>query len=158
MEKQAYSLSEVAEITGVSKSTVIREVERGNLLAVKLSERTRRVSRAELARWWRKNGGGELWEENPLPESPLPDPPRHVMVRWTTEWRKARDSRTAEIMAQGEGDLRVALRTAEEELEWMQPAERARWWRRNVAQGWTVEEAVCHAEAGKAPVRKKPVL
>jgi excisionase family DNA binding protein len=153
MEKQAYSLSEVAEITGVSKSTVIREVERGNLLAVKLSERTRRVSRAELARWWRKNGGGELWEENPLPESPLPEPPHSVMVRWTTEWRAARDSRTAEIMAQGEGDLRVALRTAEEELEWMQPSERARRFRRHVARGRAVEEAVCKAEVRKTPVQ-----
>ena len=152
-KKQAYSLSEVAEITGVSKSTVIREVERGNLLAVKLSERTRRVSRAELARWWRKNGGGELWEENPLPESPLPEPPHSVMVRWTTEWRAARDSRTAEIMAQGEGDLRVALRTAEEELQWMEPATRASRFRKGIARGRTVEEAVCKAEVKKTPVQ-----
>jgi excisionase family DNA binding protein len=66
--RQVYNLQEVAELLGVHVETVRRAVRSGELMAAATGAGTGkgagfRVSRVELAKWWRAKGGGELFED-----------------------------------------------------------------------------------------------
>jgi excisionase family DNA binding protein len=65
-ERQVYTLHEVAELLKVHVETIRRAVRAGELKAAapglgKGKGSDLRVSRIELARWWRAKGGGELF-------------------------------------------------------------------------------------------------
>ena len=65
-EQQVYTLQEVAELIKVHVETVRRAVRAGELKAAapgvgRGKGADLRVSRIELARWWRAKGGGELF-------------------------------------------------------------------------------------------------
>ncbi len=67
-ERQVYTLHEVAELLKVHVQTVRRAVRAGELKAAspglgKGKGSDLRVSRIELARWWRAKGGGELFAD-----------------------------------------------------------------------------------------------
>jgi len=66
--RQVYNLNEVAELLGVHVETVRRTVRNGELRAAAIGVGKGkgagfRVSRVELARWWRAKGGGKLFED-----------------------------------------------------------------------------------------------
>jgi excisionase family DNA binding protein len=67
-EQQVYTLHEVAELLKVHVETVRRAVRAGDLRAAspgvgKGKGSDLRVSRIELARWWRARGGGDLFDD-----------------------------------------------------------------------------------------------
>ena len=62
----AYSLEQVGVILGVHPETVRRAIRAGELAAFKMHLHYR-VSRLELAKWWRSRGGGELFADVTLP-------------------------------------------------------------------------------------------
>lgn len=67
-EQQVYTLQEVAELLKVHVETIRRVVRAGELKAAapgmgKGKGSDLRVSRIELARWWRAKGGGELFDD-----------------------------------------------------------------------------------------------
>jgi excisionase family DNA binding protein len=67
-ERQIYTLHEVAEFLRVHVETVRRAVRAGELRAAspgrgKGKGSDLRVSRIELARWWRARGGGDLFAD-----------------------------------------------------------------------------------------------
>lgn len=57
-----YSMKEAAELTGYSTRTLRRAIDAEELLAARQSSGSIRISRVELAKWWRLRGGGELFE------------------------------------------------------------------------------------------------
>ena len=63
MSQNTYSLAEAAELVGYSTRTLRRAIDAGELLAARQAAGSIRISRAELAKWWRNRGGGELFEE-----------------------------------------------------------------------------------------------
>lgn len=63
--RAAWSLAEAAAMLGLNPATLRRAIAAGELRAMKLAKHYR-VSRAELAAWWRERGGGELF----APEAP----------------------------------------------------------------------------------------
>ena len=64
MNPQTYSMSEAAELTGYSTRTLRRAIDAGDLLACRQSSGSIRISRAELAKWWRLRGGGDLFGDS----------------------------------------------------------------------------------------------
>jgi excisionase family DNA binding protein len=67
-EKLVFTLHEVAELLKVHVETVRRAVRAGDLKAAapglgKGKGSDLRVSRVELARWWRAKGGGDLFDD-----------------------------------------------------------------------------------------------
>ena len=67
-EQQVYTLHEVAELLKVHVETIRRAVRAGELKAAtpglgKGKGSDLRVSRVELARWWRAKGGGDLFAD-----------------------------------------------------------------------------------------------
>lgn len=62
MEGATYSLKEAAEVVGYSTRTLTRAISAGELQGANTG-RAIRISRVELARWWRSLGGGELFED-----------------------------------------------------------------------------------------------
>ena len=56
-----YSLAEAAELVGYSTRTLRRAIDAGELLAARQASGSIRISRTELAAWWRNRGGGELF-------------------------------------------------------------------------------------------------
>ena len=56
-----YSMSEAAELVGYSTRTLRRAIDAGELLAARQASGSIRISRTELAKWWRERGGGELF-------------------------------------------------------------------------------------------------
>jgi excisionase family DNA binding protein len=63
-QKTTYSTAEVAEILGVHVETVRRWIRDGKLRAARGTQgRPSTISRAELVRWFRESGGGELFAE-----------------------------------------------------------------------------------------------
>lgn len=65
--RTAWSLAEAAAMLGLNPATLRRAIGAGELKAMKLHMHYR-VSRAELAAWWRERGGGELFAPEPVPE------------------------------------------------------------------------------------------
>ena len=68
--RQVYTLQEVAEMLGVHVETIRRAVRAGTLRAAspgmgRGKGSDLRVSRVELARWWRAKGGGDLFDDVP---------------------------------------------------------------------------------------------
>lgn len=63
--KPTYTMEEVAELLGVHKETVRREVRRGVLKAAKVG-RVLVVSRTDLADYYQAKGGGRLFSDAPL--------------------------------------------------------------------------------------------
>ena len=66
--QQVYTLHEVAELLKVHVETVRRAVRAGELKAAapgagRGKGADLRVSRIELARWWRAKGGGDLFDD-----------------------------------------------------------------------------------------------
>lgn len=61
LEKQAFSLTESSELLSCHKETIRRAIKRGDLKAVKLG-RDYRIAKNELAKWFKENGGGDLFE------------------------------------------------------------------------------------------------
>ncbi len=61
MSQNTYSLAEAAELVGYSTRTLRRAIDAEELLAARQSSGSIRISRAELAAWWRNRGGGELF-------------------------------------------------------------------------------------------------
>jgi excisionase family DNA binding protein len=61
--KTTFRVPEVADLLDMSETTVRRKLRAGDLPGVKL-DKSWRVSRAELARWWREKGGGELFDQD----------------------------------------------------------------------------------------------
>lgn len=59
----ALTTEEIADILSMNVQTVRRWCREGKLPAVKFGKNYR-VSRPELARWWRERGGGELFADN----------------------------------------------------------------------------------------------
>lgn len=66
-DQQTYSVAEAAELTGYSKETIRRHIRADKLKAAGggADRSPYRIARAELARWWRGKGGGELFEAPP---------------------------------------------------------------------------------------------
>jgi excisionase family DNA binding protein len=62
--KRTYNLKEAAEIVGYSTRTLLRAIDRGDLKAASAKGGAWRVSRFELAHWWRERGGGELFGDD----------------------------------------------------------------------------------------------
>lgn len=67
-QQQVYTLHEIAELLKVHVETVRRAVRAGDLKAAapgvgKGKGSDLRVSRIELARWWRAKGGGILFND-----------------------------------------------------------------------------------------------
>ena len=56
-----YSMKEAAELVGYSTRTLRRAIDAGELLAARQSSGSIRISRTELAKWWRERGGGDLF-------------------------------------------------------------------------------------------------
>jgi len=54
LEKAIYSVKEVVELTGLSKSTVYELMRVGEMPSVQLSERRKGVPRRELEEWLRR--------------------------------------------------------------------------------------------------------
>lgn len=67
--KTTFRVSEVADLLDMSETTVRRKLRAGDLPGVKL-DKSWRVSRADLARWWREQGGGELYADAGFGEIP----------------------------------------------------------------------------------------
>jgi excisionase family DNA binding protein len=68
-EQRTFTVAEAAEETGYSEETIRRHCRNGTLRAAGGGKQGRvyRISRRELARWWRDEmGGGELFEDSPL--------------------------------------------------------------------------------------------
>lgn len=63
MEKEVYSAREAAELLGMTPVTLKREIRKGNLKAAKLA-RDWRISKVDLEDYYRKSGGGELFQKN----------------------------------------------------------------------------------------------
>ena len=71
---QVYTLQEVAKLLGVHVETIRRAVRAGELKAAAPGVghgkgADLRVSRIELARWWRARGGGDLFDESRADEA-----------------------------------------------------------------------------------------
>ena len=67
MKRQAFSVNEVAEMTGLHAETVRRAVRANELAAMRVSDSARstiRFSRAALNDWWVARGGGVLFINN----------------------------------------------------------------------------------------------
>lgn len=64
--RQTYTVSEAAELTGYHPESIRRHIRDDKLKAAQTGKGNYRISRPELARWWREElGGGELFEELP---------------------------------------------------------------------------------------------
>lgn len=61
MNPNTYSLAEAATLVGRSTRTLRRAVDAGELLAERQGAGSIRVSRVELAKWWKGRGGGDLF-------------------------------------------------------------------------------------------------
>jgi len=82
VKRVAYTIDEVADLVGVSRQTVNRAIASGALRPAQLANRLYRISEAEIERWWKSRGGGELFlREHTLN---LPDPPQ----RWVDEFKE----------------------------------------------------------------------
>ena len=57
-----YSMAEAAALVGYSTRTLRRAIDAGELLAARQPSGSIRISRFELALWWKERGGGELFE------------------------------------------------------------------------------------------------
>lgn len=66
-EPHTYSLKEAAAIVGLHTKTLRRAIHDGELKAFGGGKggAVYRISRVELAKWWRDRGGGELFEDEP---------------------------------------------------------------------------------------------
>ena len=62
VDRQTFSLKEVATLLGCHSETVRRAIKRGDLKASKMGPRYR-ISKADLSEYYRGNGGGELFSE-----------------------------------------------------------------------------------------------
>lgn len=60
---KVYTIDEAAELLKLNPMTIRREIKRGNLAAAKIG-RTYRISKESLADYYRKIGGGELFQKN----------------------------------------------------------------------------------------------
>jgi excisionase family DNA binding protein len=60
---KTYSVDETAELLGLSKETIYREIRKGALKAAKTGK-TYRISRLDIDAWWKARGGGELFDED----------------------------------------------------------------------------------------------
>lgn len=91
--RAAWGLSEAAAMLGLHPQTLRRAIHAGELKALKLHKHYR-VSRTELASWWRERGGGELF----APEAP---PVGAVNGEGLTlaEWRAAAGPKVDEATA-----------------------------------------------------------
>jgi excisionase family DNA binding protein len=65
--KQTFTIEEAAELLSCHPETVRREIRIGRLKAAKIG-RDYRVSRLQLAQYWRAAGGGELFEGEEVQE------------------------------------------------------------------------------------------
>jgi excisionase family DNA binding protein len=73
MNPNTYSLAEAAELVGRSTRTLRRAIDAEELLAARQASGSIRISRAELAKWWRLRGGGDLFgPSTPLERSSAP--------------------------------------------------------------------------------------
>lgn len=61
--REAWGLAEAAAMLGLHAATLRRAIHKGELKAFTMGKGYR-VSRAELASWWRSKGGGELFAKN----------------------------------------------------------------------------------------------
>ena len=62
MEDQTtFSVQEAARLAGLSEETIRREIRAGKLKAAQVGTGPYRISRVEIANWWRSRGGGELF-------------------------------------------------------------------------------------------------
>ena len=66
MKQVAFSITEATKILGVSRSTVMRALNSGELKAARFASRTYRISAIELQRYWKERGGGELWPNDSI--------------------------------------------------------------------------------------------
>ena len=60
MSQNTYSLAEAAEQVGCSTRALRRAIDAGELLAARQASGSIRISRTELAAWWRNRGGREF--------------------------------------------------------------------------------------------------
>ena len=79
-QQQVFTLHEIAELLKVHVETVRRAVRAGELKAAapgagRGKGADLRVSRIELARWWRAKGGGDLFKDVKADEA---EEPKHV--------------------------------------------------------------------------------
>lgn len=64
-KKTTYSVEEAAKLTGRSAETIRRHCANGRLKAAGGGRgSTWRISRIELAKWWKQQGGGDLFPED----------------------------------------------------------------------------------------------
>lgn len=64
MKRQAFTVNEVAAMTGLHSETVRRAVRSGDLAAMRVSDSAKsalRFSRVALNEWWEAKGGGLLF-------------------------------------------------------------------------------------------------
>ena len=72
MIDQVLTVNEAAVLVRCHRQTITRAIKAEDLPAAKLN-RAYRISRGELARWWRGRGGGNLFEAIPSPASRAAD-------------------------------------------------------------------------------------
>lgn len=72
-EPMTMSLEDAARAVGYSTKTLRRAISAQKLVAAQASDAPHsayRISRVELARWWRARGGGQLFPDLPVEEIP----------------------------------------------------------------------------------------
>ena len=67
MEKQVFSLKEVAELLDCHTETIRRAIKAGKLKAAKVG-RDYRISKPDLDEYWKDKGGGRLFSDDPEEE------------------------------------------------------------------------------------------
>jgi excisionase family DNA binding protein len=64
-QQQTYTVSDAAELTGYHPESIRRHIRDDKLKAAQTGKGNYRISRPELARWWREElGGGELFDDD----------------------------------------------------------------------------------------------
>jgi excisionase family DNA binding protein len=64
-KRQTYTVADAAEMTGYHPESIRRHIRNDQLNAAQTGQGDYRISRPELARWWREElGGGELFDDD----------------------------------------------------------------------------------------------
>ena len=70
--KQTYSVQDAAELLGVNAETIRRAIRSGKLKAAQFGGKLYSISRPDLAEFYRQQGGGSLFDDDPDNEAATP--------------------------------------------------------------------------------------
>jgi excisionase family DNA binding protein len=97
--KQVYSVRETAELLGVSQETIRRAIRSGRLKAAKFGGKDLRISRHDIAEFYRRQGGTQLFhnlqsaDQGEEKESLGREEIKHLVVQYVTEALEAREAK-----------------------------------------------------------------